>query len=332
MPCRPCRPIWCRPSSRPRTRTSAPSRRRPVRPGPCHGGQHQEPAARPPARGRVDHHPAGGQEPAADQRGQRPAQDARAGPGLRDRAQILQGPDPGDVPQRDLPRPGRLWRRRGLGPLFRQAAGRAVAVRGGVPGGAAEGAEQLQPDHPARGRPHPPRLRAGPHGPGRRHHRRAGGRRQGRAAGGARPGAAGDRLRPYFAEEVRRSLRKSFGNDQLYRGGLAVRTTLDPRLQLFADRALRTGLERFDRNRGWRGPITNISAMLDLPASAQAVAQAEAAPGAGPAGLPTAGAAGPAARRAVGDGRAPAGSSSRRPPPSPRPPRRRTSARCGSAS
>ncbi|MGF6227388.1 penicillin-binding protein 1A [Inquilinus ginsengisoli] len=82
---------------------------------------------------------------------------------------------------------------------------------------------------------------------------------------------------PYFAEEVRRSLRKSFGNDQLYRGGLAVRTTLDPRLQLFADRALRAGLERFDRNRGWRGPITNISAMLDLPASAQAVAQAEAA-------------------------------------------------------
>jgi penicillin-binding protein 1A len=82
---------------------------------------------------------------------------------------------------------------------------------------------------------------------------------------------------PYFAEEVRRSLRKSFGNDQLYRGGLAVRTTLDPRLQVFADRALRAGLERFDRNRGWRGPITNISAMLDLPASAQAVAQAEAA-------------------------------------------------------
>ena len=60
---------------------------------------------------------------------------------------------------------------------------------------------------------------------------------------------------PYFAEEVRRSLRKSFGNDQLYRGGLAARTTLDPRLQLFADRALRAGLERFDRNRGWRGPI-----------------------------------------------------------------------------
>ncbi|WP_193366529.1 transglycosylase domain-containing protein, partial [Inquilinus limosus] len=82
---------------------------------------------------------------------------------------------------------------------------------------------------------------------------------------------------PYFAEEVRRSLRRSFGNDQLYRGGLAVRTTLDPRLQVFADRALRAGLERFDRNRGWRGPITNISAMLDLPASAEAVAQAEAA-------------------------------------------------------
>jgi penicillin-binding protein 1A len=81
---------------------------------------------------------------------------------------------------------------------------------------------------------------------------------------------------PYFAEEVRRSLRKSFGNDQLYSGGLTVRTTLDPRLQRFADQALRAGLERFDRNRGWRGPIANISAMLDLSASAQDVAQAEA--------------------------------------------------------
>ncbi|MGO4728758.1 MULTISPECIES: penicillin-binding protein 1A [unclassified Inquilinus] len=82
---------------------------------------------------------------------------------------------------------------------------------------------------------------------------------------------------PYFAEEVRRSLRKSYGNDQLYGGGLTVRTTLDPRLQRMADQALRAGLERFDRNRGWRGPIANISAMLDLPAAAQEVAQAEAA-------------------------------------------------------
>ncbi|MGK9233861.1 PBP1A family penicillin-binding protein [Inquilinus limosus] len=82
---------------------------------------------------------------------------------------------------------------------------------------------------------------------------------------------------PYFAEEVRRSLRRAYGNDQLYRGGLAVRTTLDPRLQRLADRSLRAGLERFDRNRGWRGPIANISAMLDLPASAEEVAQAEAA-------------------------------------------------------
>ncbi|MGK9165371.1 PBP1A family penicillin-binding protein [Inquilinus limosus] len=95
---------------------------------------------------------------------------------------------------------------------------------------------------------------------------------------------------PYFAEEVRRSLRRAYGNDQLYRGGLAVRTTLDPRLQLLADRALRAGLERFDRNRGWRGPITNISAMLDLPASAEEVAQAEAAqaPAAQPAAPPPA--------------------------------------------
>ena len=62
----------------------------------------------------------------------------------------------------------------------------------------------------------------------------------------------------YFVEEVRRELADRFGEAQLYGGGLSVRTTLDPRLQSEADRALRNGLIAYDRRHGWRGPIARI--------------------------------------------------------------------------
>ncbi len=63
----------------------------------------------------------------------------------------------------------------------------------------------------------------------------------------------------YFAEEVRRELVRQFGEAQLYKGGLSVRTTLDPRLQAIADRVLRQGLVRYDRRHGWRGPMARIA-------------------------------------------------------------------------
>ncbi|MBL4720665.1 MAG: transglycosylase domain-containing protein, partial [Alphaproteobacteria bacterium] len=63
----------------------------------------------------------------------------------------------------------------------------------------------------------------------------------------------------YFVEEVRRKLAAQFGEDQLYEGGLSVRTTLDSQLQAFAETALRQGLSAYDRRHGWRGPIGNVS-------------------------------------------------------------------------
>jgi penicillin-binding protein 1A len=62
----------------------------------------------------------------------------------------------------------------------------------------------------------------------------------------------------YFVEEVRRRLAKRYGETELYKGGLFVRTSLDPRLQEIADRVLGKGLEAYDRRHGWRGPITQI--------------------------------------------------------------------------
>ncbi len=61
----------------------------------------------------------------------------------------------------------------------------------------------------------------------------------------------------YFTEEVRRELVDRFGEDQLYKGGLSVRTTLDPRMQDAADTALRLGLEAYDRRHGYRGVVTS---------------------------------------------------------------------------
>src|SRR3990172_5705290 len=67
----------------------------------------------------------------------------------------------------------------------------------------------------------------------------------------------------YFAEELRRELIGRFGEAGLYRGGLLVRATLDPRLQAIADRTLRDGLAAYDRRHGWRGPLARIEPDAD---------------------------------------------------------------------
>ena len=62
----------------------------------------------------------------------------------------------------------------------------------------------------------------------------------------------------YFAEEVRRELIEMYGKDKLDKGGLSVRTTLDPKLQIYARQALARGLIAFDRKRGFRGPVSKV--------------------------------------------------------------------------
>jgi penicillin-binding protein 1A len=62
-----------------------------------------------------------------------------------------------------------------------------------------------------------------------------------------------------FAEEVRRELIELYGKDKLETGGLSVRTTLDPKLQIYARQSLARGLIAFDRKRGWRGPVDHVN-------------------------------------------------------------------------
>ena len=67
----------------------------------------------------------------------------------------------------------------------------------------------------------------------------------------------------YFAEEVRRELSDRYGEKKLYEGGLSVRTTLDPKMQLMARKALVDGLVRFDESKGYRGPIRHVDIGAD---------------------------------------------------------------------
>jgi penicillin-binding protein 1A len=62
----------------------------------------------------------------------------------------------------------------------------------------------------------------------------------------------------YFAEEVRRDLLERYGEKKLYEGGLSVRTTLDPRLQVMARKTMAAGLVNYDEAQGWRGPISKL--------------------------------------------------------------------------
>src|SRR5450432_1427999 len=63
----------------------------------------------------------------------------------------------------------------------------------------------------------------------------------------------------YFAEEVRRDVFERYGEKKLYEGGLSVRTTLDPKLQVMARKTMVAGLVNYDEAQGWRGPISKLA-------------------------------------------------------------------------
>jgi penicillin-binding protein 1A len=65
-------------------------------------------------------------------------------------------------------------------------------------------------------------------------------------------------LAPYFVEHVRQYLIKTYGYDGLYRSGLQVYTTLDPKLQAEAEASVRQGLRALDKRRGYRGPLFKL--------------------------------------------------------------------------
>jgi penicillin-binding protein 1A len=62
----------------------------------------------------------------------------------------------------------------------------------------------------------------------------------------------------FFAEDVRREIYDKFGEKGLYEGGLSVRTTLDPKMQVMARKALADGLVQYDEQQGYRGAVSKL--------------------------------------------------------------------------
>ncbi|MCB1563262.1 MAG: penicillin-binding protein 1A [Alphaproteobacteria bacterium] len=76
----------------------------------------------------------------------------------------------------------------------------------------------------------------------------------------------------YFTEEVRRELAERYGEESLYGGGLAVRSSIDPKMQAVAVKALRDGLMAYDQRHGWRGPVTHLDSLKGWQEALKAVA------------------------------------------------------------
>ncbi len=161
------------------------SRRRRAR---HHPRLHRQSRRTGPAAGRLDHHPAGGEEPAGRRGRDLRAQDPRDDRGVAARKHAEQERDSRALSQLRLSRPRLVGRRDGRAQLFRQIGEGPHARRRRHAGRPAQGAELLQSRPPSRSRQGASRLCARPHAGRRRHHRGAEGP-------GARRAAEARRLR-----------------------------------------------------------------------------------------------------------------------------------------
>src|SRR6201999_2580052 len=67
----------------------------------------------------------------------------------------------------------------------------------------------------------------------------------------------------YFAEEVRRDIFERYGEKKLYEGGLSVRATLDPKIQVMARKTMAAGIVNYDEAQGWRGALSKLDTAGD---------------------------------------------------------------------
>jgi penicillin-binding protein 1A len=59
----------------------------------------------------------------------------------------------------------------------------------------------------------------------------------------------------YFLEHLRIQLEQKYGEDQLYKGGMKIYTTMNADMQRAAYESLRKGLKEVDKRQGFRGPL-----------------------------------------------------------------------------
>ena len=61
----------------------------------------------------------------------------------------------------------------------------------------------------------------------------------------------------YYVEDIRKDVINKFGYDKVYKQGLNINTPINLDLQKIATKALRSGLESYDKRKGWRGALKN---------------------------------------------------------------------------
>ncbi len=61
----------------------------------------------------------------------------------------------------------------------------------------------------------------------------------------------------YYVEDVRKKVIETYGFDKVYKQGFNIKTPLNLKLQKIATDSLRNGLQKFDKRKGWRGPLSN---------------------------------------------------------------------------
>jgi penicillin-binding protein 1A len=64
---------------------------------------------------------------------------------------------------------------------------------------------------------------------------------------------------PYFTEHVRRILAKRYGEQNLWKQGLEIETTLLPWVDASAQENVDFSLRKLDKRQGWRGPVARVS-------------------------------------------------------------------------
>ena len=68
----------------------------------------------------------------------------------------------------------------------------------------------------------------------------------------------------YYYEEIRKKLYKDYGKDKLYSDGLIIKTSIDSKIQHFANQSLLEGLISYEKKFGWSGTIENIDLEIFL--------------------------------------------------------------------
>ena len=61
----------------------------------------------------------------------------------------------------------------------------------------------------------------------------------------------------YYVEDIRKLIVDKYGFDKVYKQGFTINTPLNLKLQEQATESLRSGLIKFDKKKGWRGPLLN---------------------------------------------------------------------------